>query len=81
MLFIQDATGTVTPGNASGINDVAAAVLLLSQTEVEKRKIKPLARIVGYAQTGLDPSIMGMGPVSAIRKLVDFSFSIQLFYR
>lgn len=68
--FVRDATGTVTAGNASGINDSAAAVLLLSETEVTRRGIKPLARIVGYAQTGLEPEIMGMGAAEAIQKLV-----------
>lgn len=68
---MQDGSGTVTAGNASGINDVAAAVLLMSADEVKRRDAKPLARIVGYAQTGIEPSIMGMGPVSAIQKLVN----------
>lgn len=52
------------------MNDAAAAVLLMSEAEVKRRNIKPAARIVGYAQTGMDPKIMGMGPVSAIQKLV-----------
>lgn len=49
---------------------MAAAVLLLSEAEVKRRNAKPLARIVGYAQTGCEPRVMGMGPVSAIRKLL-----------
>lgn len=53
------------------MNDAAAAVLLMSEAEVKRRNIKPAARIVGYAQTGMDPKIMGMGPVSAIQKLVN----------
>lgn len=57
--FIKD--GTVTPGNASGINDSAAAVLLASAEEVAKRNLKPLAKIVAFAQTGCDPKIMGAG--------------------
>lgn len=52
------------------MNDSAAAVLLLSEAEVTRRSIKPLARIVGYAQTGLEPEIMGMGAAYAIQKLV-----------
>lgn len=64
----------MTPGNASGINDAAAVVLLMSEAEVKRRNSKPLARIVGYAQTGVDPKIMGIAPVSAITKLVKISF-------
>lgn len=60
----------MTAGNASGINDVAAAVLLMSEQEVKRRSAQPMARIVGFAQTGLEPRVMGMGPVSAIRKLL-----------
>lgn len=60
----------MTAGNSSGMNDAAAAVLLMSEAEVKRRNVKPEARIVGYAQTGMDPKIMGMGPVSAITKLV-----------
>jgi acetyl-CoA C-acetyltransferase len=66
--FIKD--GTVTPGNASGLNDSAAAVLLMSEEEVKKRSLQPLAKVVGYAQAGCDPKIMGFGPVDAIKKLV-----------
>ena len=57
--------GTVTAANASGVNDGAAAVVLMSLAEAKKRGIKPLARIVSYASTGVDPSIMGTGPISA----------------
>lgn len=64
----------MTPGNASGINDAAAVVLLMSEAEVKRRNSKPLARIVGYAQTGVDPKIMGIAPISAITKLVKISF-------
>lgn len=69
--FIKDSSGTVTAGNASGINDGAAAVVLMSQTEAKARGLKPLARIVSWAQAGLDPSIMGTGPIPAIRKAVE----------
>lgn len=62
--FIKE--GTVTPGNASGINDSAAAVLLASGSEVEKRNLKPLAKIVAYAQAGCEPKIMGAGPIKAV---------------
>jgi acetyl-CoA C-acetyltransferase len=59
--------GSVTAANASGINDGAAAVVLMSGEEAEKRGIKPLARIVSWAQAGVDPSIMGTGPIPASR--------------
>ena len=67
--FTKD--GSVTAANASGINDGAAAVLLMSAENAEKRGIEPLARIASYATAGLDPSIMGVGPVSASRKALD----------
>ncbi|HIJ61335.1 MAG TPA: acetyl-CoA C-acetyltransferase [Rhodospirillaceae bacterium] len=57
--------GTVTGGNASGINDGAAAVLLMSAEEAKRRGLKPLARIVSWAQAGVDPAIMGSGPIPA----------------
>lgn len=63
--FAKD--GSVTAGNASGINDGAAAVVLMSAEEAKKRGIKPLARIVSWAQSGVDPSIMGTGPIPASR--------------
>ena len=67
--FTQD--GSVTAANASGINDGAAGVLLMSADNAEKRGIKPLARIASYATAGLDPSIMGVGPIYASRKALD----------
>lgn len=60
--------GSVTAGNASGINDGAAGALLMSADEAEKRGIEPLARIASYATAGIDPSIMGTGPIPASRK-------------
>lgn len=62
-----DREGTVTAGNASGINDGAAITLLMSADEAEKRGIEPLARIVSYATAGVDPKIMGTGPIPASR--------------
>ena len=59
--------GSVTAGNASGINDAAAAVVLMEAGVAKARGAKPLARLVGYAHTGVDPKIMGIGPVSASR--------------
>ena len=64
--FAKD--GSVTAGNASGLNDGAAAVLLMSAAEAEKRGLKPLARIASYATAGLDPALMGAGPIHASRK-------------
>ena len=59
--------GTVTAGNASGLNDGAAAVMMMSAKRAEQLGLKPLARIKAYSSAGLDPSIMGMGPVSATK--------------
>jgi len=67
--FTKD--GSVTAGNASGLNDGAAAALLMSADEAEKRGIEPLARIVSYATAGLDPSIMGVGPIHASRRALE----------
>jgi len=63
--------GTVTAGNASGINDGAAAVLLMREEEAGRRGIEPLARIRSWATVGLDPSIMGVGPIGASRKALE----------
>jgi acetyl-CoA C-acetyltransferase len=63
--------GTVTAGNASGINDGASALVVTSATKAKALKAQPLARVLAYASTGVDPTIMGMGPVSAIRKALD----------
>ena len=62
-----DKEGTVTAANASGINDGAAAVILMSEKEAERRGLRPLARIVSWAHAGVDPSIMGSGPIPASR--------------
>ncbi|MEM6665167.1 MAG: acetyl-CoA C-acetyltransferase [Pseudomonadota bacterium] len=66
-----DKEGTVTAANASGINDGAAATVLMSAAEAEKRGIKPLARIVSWATAGVDPAIMGTGPIPASRKALE----------
>jgi acetyl-CoA C-acetyltransferase len=63
--------GSVTAANASGLNDGAAATLLMSAEQAEKRGIQPLARIASYATAGLDPSIMGVGPIYASRKALE----------
>ncbi|MDX2204541.1 MAG: acetyl-CoA C-acetyltransferase [Hyphomicrobiaceae bacterium] len=66
-----DKEGTVTAANASGINDGAAAVVLMSLAEAERRGIKPMARIVSWAHAGVDPSIMGTGPIPASKKALE----------
>jgi len=66
-----DKDGTVTAGNASGINDGAAAVVLMTATEAAKRGITPLARIVSWATAGVDPAIMGTGPIPASKKALE----------
>lgn len=62
--------GTVTPGNASGINDGAAALVLMEENAVEKAGAKPMARLIGYDHAAVDPSIMGVGPVPAVKRLL-----------
>jgi acetyl-CoA C-acetyltransferase len=59
--------GTVTAGNASGINDAAAAVVLMEMQAAERAGVKPMARLVAYGHAGIDPKIMGLGPVSAVK--------------
>jgi acetyl-CoA C-acetyltransferase len=63
--------GSVTAGNASGINDGAAALIVSSDTKARELGIKPLARVLAYATAGVDPKIMGMGPVPAVRRALD----------
>ena len=67
--FAKD--GTVTAGNASGMNDAAAAVVLASESFVTRNGLTPLGRLVGYSHAGVEPRIMGMGPVPATRKVLD----------
>ena len=62
--------GTVTAGNASGINDAAAALMLMEAKTAEKKGIKPLARLVAYAHAGVEPELMGIGPVPATQKVL-----------
>lgn len=63
-----DKEGSVTAGNASGINDGAAAILLMTAKEAEKRGLKPIARITATAHTGVEPEVMGVGPIYAVKK-------------
>jgi acetyl-CoA C-acetyltransferase len=65
-VFIKE-NGTVTAGNASGINDAAAAVVLMEKSVAAKKGLKPMARLVAYGHAGVDPKIMGLGPVSAVK--------------
>ena len=60
--------GTITPGNSSGINDGAAALLLTSLEEAKKKSMKPLVKIVSWSSVGVDPSVMGLGPIEAVRE-------------
>jgi len=63
--------GTVTAGNASGINDGAAAVVLMERSAAEKQGLKPLARLVAYAHAGVEPQVMGLGPIPAVRRIFE----------
>jgi acetyl-CoA C-acetyltransferase len=80
-IFKKD--GTVTAGNASGINDAAASVLLMKEEECKRLKLKPLAKIVSFASAAIDPAYMGLGPAPAVRKalrIADLSLGdIDLF--
>jgi len=69
-VFIKE-NGTVTAGNASGINDAAAAVVLMEKSAALKKGLKPMARLVAYGHAGLDPKIMGLGPVSAVKRALE----------
>ncbi|CAN7556150.1 acetyl-CoA C-acyltransferase family protein [Pseudorhodoferax sp. LjRoot39] len=69
-VFVKE-NGTVTAGNASGLNDAAAAVVLMEASVAKARGLAPLARLVGYAHAGVDPKYMGIGPVPASRKLLE----------
>ena len=67
---VFDKAGTVTAGNASSINDAAAAVVLADRETAQKRGLKPMARLVAYSYAGVDPKFMGIGPVPAVQKLL-----------
>lgn len=68
--FLTDGTGTVTAANASGINDGAAAVVLMKKSEADNRGLTPLAQIISWSQAGVEPSLMGIGPIPAIKQAV-----------
>jgi acetyl-CoA C-acetyltransferase len=63
--------GTVTAGNASGVNDAAAAVILMEREMAEKHGLKPIGRLVDYAFSGVEPKYMGIGPIPAVRNLLE----------
>ena len=63
--------GSVTAGNASGINDGAAALVLMEKNKAEEKGLKPMAKLIGYTLAGVDPSIMGIGPIPAVKKLLE----------
>ena len=63
--------GTVTAGNASGINDAAAAVVMMEAGAAQKRGLKPMARLVAYAHAGVDPQVMGLGPIPAVKRVFE----------
>jgi len=67
---VFDKQGTVTAGNASGINDAAAALVLMERTTAERRGLHPMAKLVAYAHSGVDPRVMGIGPVPATRAVL-----------
>ena len=69
-VFATNGKGTVTAGNASGINDAAAAVVLMSAEKAQELGLKPLAKIKGYASGGVDTAYMGLGPIPATRKVM-----------
>jgi acetyl-CoA C-acetyltransferase len=66
-----DKSGTVTAGNASGVNDAAAAVVLASAAYTEEHGLRPMGRLVAYSHAGVEPRVMGIGPVPAVRKVLD----------
>lgn len=71
--FIKDTSGTITAGNASGINDGSAILTLMKEEDAIKNGIKSLAKIVSFAETGVDPMLMGIGPVSASKKALELA--------
>ena len=68
-----DNAGTVTAGNASGLNDGAAMVLLMSESKAQELGLNPLATIKSYASTGIDPSVMGLGPITASKRSLEIA--------
>src|SRR5262249_22527083 len=71
LAHVIDVGGDVAPGNPAGINDAAAAVVIASGSSASERRLSPLGRLVAYSHAGVEPRIMGMGPVPAVRKVLD----------
>ena len=67
-MYKRQENGTVTPGNSSGINDGAAALVLMSREQAEKKSLEPLVKIVSWATCGVEPSLMGLGPIPSIQE-------------
>jgi acetyl-CoA C-acetyltransferase len=63
--------GTVTAGNASGINDAGAAVVLMEAQTAKRQNLRPMARLVAYAHAGVEPQVMGLGPIPAVRRVFE----------
>jgi len=76
-ISVRQSNGTITAGNASGVNDGAAAVVLMSQEAAARKGISPLAEIVAVAQVGVEPQIMGVGPIKAVKLVVSISLAFQ----
>jgi acetyl-CoA C-acetyltransferase len=68
---VFDPNGTVTAGNASSINDAAAAVVLMERGQAERRGLRPIGRLVAYSYAGVDPKLMGIGPIPAVKSLLN----------
>ena len=68
--------GTVSAGNASGLNDGSAAVVLMKESKAIELNLRPLARVISWATVGVDPSIMGIGPVPAVKKLLKLQIGV-----
>jgi acetyl-CoA C-acetyltransferase len=65
--------GTVTAGNASGINDAGAAIVMTSSEHAQRKNLKPMARLVAYAHAGVEPQVMGLGPIPAVKRVFEKS--------
>ncbi|CAH1402640.1 unnamed protein product [Nezara viridula] len=75
--FDKEIDGTVTAGNASGLNDGAAGVILMTLDEARKQNLVPKVKIIGFGQAGLEPKVMGLGPIPAIKNLLNEAFAAQ----
>ena len=78
--FPQDGSGSVTAGNSSGINDGAAALVLARESEAKQRGLEPMAHIVAWAQAGVDPTVMGTGPIPAVKAAVSWNTVVLILF-